>query len=118
MELPPDDAATGTGSGSGSGVGGDAAPGTDAGVAYCNPSEPGLFGCYEFEGNAHNALPEITRLGAGAVATGVTPGIYIGGAAPDNPTDLYVGQLDQLRLFSVARAAQLICTDAGRAHCP
>jgi alkaline phosphatase len=29
-----------------------------------------------------------------------------------------VGQLDQLRLFSVARAAQLICTDAGRAHCP
>ena len=54
---------------------------------------------------------------AGPVATGASQGIYIGGAAPDHPPDLYVGQLDELRLFSVARNAQQICADAGRAQC-
>ncbi|HEX3764824.1 MAG TPA: LamG domain-containing protein [Kofleriaceae bacterium] len=33
----------------------DAAPGSDGPLAYCDPGQPGLIGCYQFEGNARNA---------------------------------------------------------------
>jgi hypothetical protein len=241
MSFPPLDAAPGTDAPPGT----DAAPGTDAGLAFCDPSQPGLIGCYEFENTANNALPglDITvtnvtfpadgkvgraaafdgsttatiaqdaRLDLGAftietwinpsqtmmnntsvvnhefqygmvldtkggpvcayytappgsqlvtapplgmtatplktdqwthlactfdgatlvlyvdgvavvhadsnkpAATAVTPGVHIAGD-PDLTKDVYVGRLDELRIFKVARTAHQICTDAGVAQCP
>ena len=55
---------------------------------------------------------------AGPVATGGMEGVSIGGAAPGHPTDLYVGELDELRIFSRVLTAQEICMDAGLASCP
>jgi hypothetical protein len=53
----------------------------------------------------------------GALSTGGTTGITIGGNNPPgggNPLD---GSLDQLRLFSAARTDAQICADAGRLSC-
>jgi len=48
---------------------GDAAPASDGARAFCDPDQPGLVGCYEFEGNAADA----PRLPAPAITvTGVT----------------------------------------------
>jgi hypothetical protein len=64
-----------------------------------------------------NGLGYVLSTAAGPVATGGTQGVSIGGAAPDSPSDLYVGQLDELRIFSRARTDQEICIDAGRTDC-
>jgi hypothetical protein len=45
-------------------------------------------------------------------------GVSIGGAAPDQPNDLYVGKLDELRIFSRVLTAHEICVDAGHTPCP
>lgn len=61
--------------------------------------------------------PASTLTGAGPVATGGMEGVSIGGAAPDHANDLYIGQLDELRIFSRVRTSQEICMDAGLASC-
>jgi hypothetical protein len=61
--------------------------------------------------------PASTNTTAGPVATGGMEGVSIGGAAPDHANDFYIGQLDELRIFSRVRTAQEICMDAGLASC-
>lgn len=49
------------------------------------------------------------------VASGLNSKTVIGGDTEDNPGDVYVGRLDELRIFNRMRTAQQICDDAGPA---
>jgi hypothetical protein len=59
----------------------------------------------------------ITSGAATALPTGSTTGITLGGNNPANGGSPLTGMLDQVRLFSVGRSAQQICTDAGKTSC-
>jgi len=54
----------------------------------------------------------------GALSTGGTSGITLGGNNPPGGGSPLNGTLDQVRLYNAARTAAQICADAGRASCP
>jgi concanavalin A-like lectin/glucanase superfamily protein len=54
----------------------------------------------------------------GALSSGGTTGITLGGNNPPGGGSPLDGTLDQVRLYSAARTAAQICADAGRASCP
>lgn len=63
--------------------------------------------------------PASTNTSAGPVATGGTEGVSIGGGGGIvHAGDVYVGKLDELRIFSRVLTDQEICMDAGRTPCP
>ena len=65
---------------------------------------------------AGGVLVGMTAGGGGALGTGGTTGISIGG---DNPAGSpLVGAIDQLRIFKIARTASEICAAAGTSPCP
>ncbi len=57
-----------------------------------------------------------TAVGGTPLGAGDTSGTAIGGNSPTG--DTLVGSIDQLRVWSVARTAQQICTAAGKSTCP
>ncbi len=62
-----------------------------------------------------DGIEVLTALGAGLLATGPAT-VKIGGNSPSG--DRFVGTLDQLRVFSVARTPTQICDAALRTSCP
>jgi len=59
----------------------------------------------------------VTSAAAGALATGGTTGITLGGNNPPGGGNPLNGLLDQVRIFSVGRTAPEICADAGASGC-
>jgi hypothetical protein len=56
--------------------------------------------------------------GGGGVANSATVGVRVGGDGSMEGGDRFLGLLDQIRIFSVARSAAQLCADAGRPGCP
>jgi len=56
--------------------------------------------------------------GGGALSTAATTGLTLGDDNPAGGGDALLGDLDQVRLYNVARTPTQICQDAGLAICP